>query len=148
MIPNRTDADDVMQETNVILLRKFSDFQLGSNFRAWACKIARYEVLKYRERSGRQSKYFCQEVIEEIAEVALERADVLQQRSDALSICLRKLREQDKELIRSRYDNGTSIKIIAEQEGRSSDAIYKTLRRIHRSLMDCVQRSVSSQGQA
>ena len=47
-------ADELLQETNVALLRKESEFDSGSNFQAWACSVAYYQVLtsrKARQRS-------------------------------------------------------------------------------------------------
>ena len=42
------DAEDVLQEANLVLWRKFDQYQEGTNFFAWACQIIRYEVLKYQ----------------------------------------------------------------------------------------------------
>ena len=35
LIPNRADAEDVLQQANLILWRKFGQFQIGTNFFAW-----------------------------------------------------------------------------------------------------------------
>ena len=45
-------VDDVIQETLLVLWRKFDAFEEGTNFDAWAAKIAYYEVLKERGRKG------------------------------------------------------------------------------------------------
>ena len=50
LLPASVDAEDVLQETNLVLWRKFDQYLPGTNFFAWACQITRYEVLKYRER--------------------------------------------------------------------------------------------------
>jgi RNA polymerase sigma-70 factor (ECF subfamily) len=39
--PSLADADDVLQETFLTVSRKASTFELGTNFVAWACSIAR-----------------------------------------------------------------------------------------------------------
>ena len=41
MLPNLTEADDVLQETNMVLWRKREEFEPGTNFGAWARTVAR-----------------------------------------------------------------------------------------------------------
>ena len=47
LLPDLTDAEDVLQETSVVLWEKFDQFQPGTNFVSWACKIAHFKVLKH-----------------------------------------------------------------------------------------------------
>jgi RNA polymerase sigma-70 factor, ECF subfamily len=146
-LPNRSDADDVMQETNLVLWRKFSEFQPGTNFRAWACRVAHFEVLAFmQKRRGILS--FDEQVAQSIAVTIVERADELDARRDALTVCLQKLRMHDREIIRMRYADNASTKAVAQHVGRSIDAIYKALGRIHRTLMTCIERSLARQEQA
>lgn len=46
MLPNESDADDVMQETSITLWKKFNDFQSGTDFVAWPVTIAKYKALE------------------------------------------------------------------------------------------------------
>ena len=50
----RLTLEDVFQAANLVLWRKFDQFEPGTNFFAWACQIIRYEVLKYREKYARR----------------------------------------------------------------------------------------------
>lgn len=53
LLPNWEGVDEVMQETSIVLWRKFDEFdpdRPGSKFTDWAFMIARYEVLKYRRK--------------------------------------------------------------------------------------------------
>ena len=50
LAPNRNEAEELLQETRVVLWEKFDDVAPGTNFLAWAYSVARLEVLKYRER--------------------------------------------------------------------------------------------------
>ncbi len=45
---NRTEAEDLVQETYAKALRGFSSFQLGTNFRAWMYRILRNSFLSSR----------------------------------------------------------------------------------------------------
>ena len=40
LIPDRSRARDLLQETNITLWKKAATFEEGTNFNAWACKIA------------------------------------------------------------------------------------------------------------
>jgi len=48
LLPQPEDASDVFQNTRLALLRKSAQFTPGTNFRAWAGQIAKYEVFNYR----------------------------------------------------------------------------------------------------
>ncbi|MFV1964884.1 MAG: sigma factor [Pirellulaceae bacterium] len=70
LLPTREGVDDVMQESSVVLWRKFPDSdQSGadSDFLGWAFMIARYEVLKYRRRRATDRLQFSEDVFELLA---------------------------------------------------------------------------------
>ena len=144
-VPNPVDAEEIHQETNVIIWRKFDRFELGTNFLAWACQIASYEVLKYRERQRRDRHLFSDEFVRQVASDAIEQADVLEQRRQHLAVCLSKLRDQDRELIQQRYSVGESGKSVAELIGRPINSVYQSLSRIRRTLLECVNRQIQAQ---
>jgi RNA polymerase sigma-70 factor (ECF subfamily) len=47
LVFSHQDAEEVFQNTSVVLWNKFGEFQPGSNFFAWASQVAYYEVLNY-----------------------------------------------------------------------------------------------------
>src|SRR4051812_30687389 len=53
MVPNWSDAEEIIQETNLLLWREFDKFQPGTNFAAWACRIALNQTLAWRKRKRR-----------------------------------------------------------------------------------------------
>ena len=70
MVHSRDDAEELYQQTSLVLWRKFDKFESGSNFFRWAARTAQLEALnflKYRRRSKLQ---FCSEVIEQLADAA------------------------------------------------------------------------------
>jgi RNA polymerase sigma-70 factor (ECF subfamily) len=48
MVPHPQDADDILQEAKVVMWRNFTKFEPGTNFGAWARKVAFHQVLAYR----------------------------------------------------------------------------------------------------
>jgi len=144
-VPNPVDAEEIHQETNVIIWRKFDRFELGTNFLAWSCQIANYEVLKYRQRQRRDRHLFSDEFVRQVASDAVEQADELEQRRQYLAVCLSKLKSNDLELIQQRYASGESGKSVAELIGRPINSVYQSLSRIRRTLLECVNRQIRAQ---
>lgn len=145
-IPNPIEAEEVQQETNVVIWSKFAQFRPGTNFLAWVSQIANFEVMKYRSRRKRDRMQFSDEFLETVSRESLERSDELEDRRKALIECIEKLRPRDRELIQQRYAPGEKGKHLAEQIGRPANSVYQSLGRIRRSLMDCIQRRLSKGG--
>ncbi len=144
MVPNVADADDIMQETAGIMWRKFYEFEPGTNFTAWAMKIARNKILQMRDKQNKQRcNLLSEKALEEAMSYVRPILDNMERRMDALDICLKKLQMRDQQLIRMRYENDIRINQLARQLGRSADGLYKSLARIHRILRECVKRTLS-----
>ena len=56
-------ANDVLQEANLVLWRTAGEFQMGSNFRAWAFRIAHFQVMAHRQRQLRDRLVFDDEML-------------------------------------------------------------------------------------
>lgn len=139
------EAEEVLQNVNVIIWKKCQQFQPGTNFLAWAAAIVNYEVLKYRSRRTRERLVFSDEFLTTVAAEVVERSEELEQRRTALKDCIQKLRTQDRELIQQRYAPGETGKNLAQQVGRPANSVYQSLGRIRRSLMECIQRRLTAE---
>ena len=49
-VPNRSDADDLFQETVALMWEKFKIFEEGTSFAAWGIQIAHYKRLLSSQR--------------------------------------------------------------------------------------------------
>ncbi len=146
LLSNCADADDVMQETSVALWEMFDSYESGTDFRAWACRVAYYRVLKFRERCQGTPFAVSDEFLDRVAAVSFERHDELEHRRQALIECMKKLRDRDRELLEHRYDaSQPTLKRIAELVGRPVNTVYKAMSRIHRTLFECVQRRLAQE---
>ena len=143
MLPNWGDAEDVLQETSIVLWRNFGEFEPGTNFRAWACKTAFYQVLSFRKRRKKMPCSLSKEAIEAISQESEELTDVLDDRFLALGQCVKKLKTRDRDLLGYFYGESTPVKVLAEKLGRPVGTITKSLTRIRRTLFDCVQRATT-----
>lgn len=144
--PNPIEAEEILQEANVIIWTKYSQFMPGTNFFAWTCQIARYEFLKHRERRIKDRLQFSDEFVSMVADEVEQRSDALDYRREALISCLRKLNPKDRELIQKRYSPGQSGKTVAEFLNRPANAVYQSLSRIRRTLHVCINRQLTSIG--
>jgi RNA polymerase sigma-70 factor, ECF subfamily len=148
LVSSSADADEILQETNVVIWSKWSQFTPGTNFVAWGRAIARLEVFRYRRRRDSRLQLLGDDVVELIAEQSAHQISDADQRRDALAECVNRLRERDRELIQRRYNSNVSGDEVAEQLGRPANSVYQSLGRIRRVLMECVRRRLSSAGAA
>lgn len=143
LLPNRTEADDLFQQTSILLWRKFEHFHEGSNFGAWACQIAKLEVRNFLRVRSRDRHYFSDEMLASLADIRLALDSELELRRDALRQCVDKLRPSDKEIIHKCYGpHATTAKDAAAHLGRPTNTLYKALIRIRRSLFECIERAL------
>lgn len=142
LVPNSANADDIMQETVGIMWQKFHTFEIGTNFSAWAISIARHKIFQFREKQLKNCARFSNKAIAEIISRSKDIQDSMDDRMDALQVCLKKLKVQDRYLVQMRYEKDIQTKQLAQQQGRSVNGLYKTMTRIHRVLQQCVQRTL------
>jgi RNA polymerase sigma-70 factor (ECF subfamily) len=146
LVPVWSDAEDLLQETSVVMWRKLDEFEPGTDFAAWALSIARYQVLNYRKKQRRDRVLFSDQALEMLAEQMATLSRGADARRDALENCLKKLNPRDRELVQLRYQPGATTQKVAEHVGRSIQAVYKSLNRIHGQLLSCIRRTLSSEG--
>ena len=147
LLPTREGVDDVMQESSVVLWRKFLDFDQGgadSDFLGWAVMIARYEVLKYRRRRATDRLQFSADVFELLACEAERTCATQVERQLALYECMKKLESGQLAILKAVYEDGAAIKDVAEKIGRSPGGLYKALARIRDSLARCVRTKLAA----
>lgn len=142
---NPVDAEEALQETNLVIWRKSDQYRPGTNFLAWACQIANFEVKKLRERRGRDRLYFSDEFVQRISEETPGTGEEFEERRRALNECLRRLRPKDRELIQRRYAPGENGRSVAEFLGRPANSVYQSLGRIRRTLLECIRRRLAAE---
>lgn len=142
LVPHWPDAEEILQETNLVLWKKQDQYEPGTDFVRWANQVAYYEVLKHRKRQRTGNRQFGDAFIEEVAAETLRLSDWLDAEREALAGCLAKLPQKDRVLISQRYLEGATTKTVATTVGRSVDAVYKSLQRIRGSLLQCVRRTL------
>jgi RNA polymerase sigma-70 factor, ECF subfamily len=87
-------------------------------------------------------------LVQQLAENAAATADLTDRRQEALEQCLKKLADDDQALLRRRYESGAAVRAVAADLGRSVQAVYRALNRIHLALLDCIQRALRAEARA
>jgi RNA polymerase sigma-70 factor (ECF subfamily) len=144
-VPNRSDADDLFQETSLVLWDKFDQFSPGTNFYAWACRVAYLNVCNQRRRKEPGTLAFDDALLELLHGDQLAAGDAVEQELNALADCYAKLRPVDQDLLRRRYVEGATIQRVAIEVGRPVEGLYKAMRRIHETLFICIQRRLEEE---
>ena len=138
--PDRSEAQDILQETNVVLWQKIGEFQSGTNFKAWAFRIAYLQTLAHFKRTKRSHWLgFSTELIETIADEAGPLLTDFEQRQRALRHCVEKLPEQDRDIVRAHYESGQPLAELGARLGRSAGALKQVLFRVRRTLRACIE---------
>jgi len=144
LVPNRTDAEDIIQETVSVAWEKFGAFDEGTDFGAWIKKIAHYKVMDHRKQGGHHRIIFSDGLIRVLAPRAEKTFEQTDSRVAALRSCLKRLSASDRHILKQRYEEGLTIKAIAERANRSAQGLYKVMIRIHGQLRRCVHYSLLS----
>jgi RNA polymerase sigma-70 factor (ECF subfamily) len=143
LVPNWADADEILQETNIRLWEEFEKFQAGTNFAAWAVRVAHFQILTWRKRVSRSKLVFDQRVVDALAAEPCWTDEEFEARQQALADCVSELPINSRELLRHCYISGSKAKDVAVELNRSPAAIYKALERIRVSLHGCIERKLA-----
>jgi len=145
LVRRPADAEDILQETNVVLWRKRETWRPGSDFYAWAFEIARLQALNFWSRKARQGSRFDEALLAEIAAVAQTESEQFAPRESALRDCLQKLPETQRGLILRRYQPGAAVNALASEMGKTARAVSESLRRIRDTLRQCIERTLAAE---
>ena len=141
LVPNVNEADDIMQETSRVMWEKFDQFEVGTNFVAWAVTIARYQVMSYRMKYNSRVS-LSPDIIDMLVEESSNQMADEQQRIMALRNCLEKLEEKDLKLIKNRFEHNKTAKVLSKENGVAMNTIYRHESRILSLLFSCIRRTI------
>jgi RNA polymerase sigma-70 factor (ECF subfamily) len=135
-------AEDVFQETTMVLFREAGQFRPGTDFGAWARSVARNRVREYFRKRNRHLP------LSEAAEAALEdrfretRADWWRERREALLRCLGGLGDRLRGLLDLYYGQSRTAEQVAASVGTTPVAVRIALCRIRKQLRLCAEREL------
>ena len=133
-------ANDVLQEANIVLWKQWRQFKPGSNFKAWAFRIAHFQFMAYRQKKLRDKTLFSVDLLSTLASEAKEVDERYEARAAALEKCLERMPPRSREAIRLRYADELNVSDIAQKLCRNANAVYQILFRARQWLTECVQK--------
>jgi RNA polymerase sigma-70 factor (ECF subfamily) len=148
MVPNRSDCEDILQDTLTEMWNKFDEYKEGTNFKAWGISIARFKVLSHQAKYQKFKFHFHSDTIkllEKESHVELDEKH-LENQKDILKGCLKKLSSKEREYLGFRYEQQLTFEGIADRFGVSMQAAFKAISIIHARLLKCVHLGMESEG--
>jgi len=137
LCPNYVQADDILQETAIVMWDKFDDLKDPESFLAWAVQIARFKIINHR-RKKTAGLWLSEEVLDRINSETQKCVLNPSRQTEALQECLLKLSINERKLIALRYEQGQSFVEIARKINRSVNGLYNTSAKIHLKLRLCI----------
>ncbi len=145
MVWNPADADDVLQETNLVLWEKVAEFDAAQPFLPWAMRFAQFQAMAWLKRHRRQTErlVFDDDLAKLLADEAVREEPAFDARQHALASCLQKLTPEQRKLIARRYEPGSSVNAMAEAANSTAKAVSDKLRRIRQALLKCIEKTIA-----
>lgn len=141
LLPNRSDAEDILQETNLILCKKAKEYNPDGHFQGWAFRIARYQIMAHMTKYRRSKIHFSNELAEAMAEEDFDSTS-LNVTQKALQLCYDLLPKHMQSIARLRFKEEKTLKDISSLVNRPIGSVSATLHRIRRNLLNCVHQKI------
>ena len=148
LLGGANDADDVLQETNMKLCRRYALYDREQPFLRWAYTFARFEVMAHRKSKQRSRLVLDDELVVRMAGELEESAEKADSRLKVLERCIERLNPRQRELISARYSRGEAVRDIAERLSRPENAMAALFYRLRKILADCVHSNIGKEGLA
>jgi RNA polymerase sigma-70 factor, ECF subfamily len=145
LLPHWSDAEDVFQQTSLVLWRKFGEFERGTSFLAWASRVAFFEVRNFQRVAGRDRLRFSETLLEQLAEQRVASPEAANRKREFLLGCIAKLSEDQRALLLRTYEDEKTVKELADEFHRAPQTLYNRLTSIRRSLFECVEAAMQRQ---
>ncbi|MEI8234887.1 MAG: sigma-70 family RNA polymerase sigma factor [Verrucomicrobiota bacterium] len=142
MVPNASDAEDVLQETAVVLWQKQPEYDPSRPFFPWAMQFARNKIYQFRRHHARDRLILDDDVFGLLLAERPSLEPQLDRRRHWLDTCFKKLPGHSAGLMERRYFDGMTVQEIAAETQTSVSTLYKLFYRIRDALMRCVENSL------
>ena len=146
LVPGGSDIDDLVQETFLTVTAKAANFEMGTNFVAWAMTIARFKVLEHFRKGKKSEQFLGEDILDLLVEDAPDRTGDAP-KVHALKQCLGNLTPRVQKMLAFRYENGWKPERIAEELGWGANSVYVALSRARSTLRECILKN-EERGQA
>lgn len=144
IVQDMDEADDVLQQTSIVLWRKYDTFDRSRDFFAWACGVARLEARNFLRKCRTHRLVFSDQLDELMVKSLQSTTDHdRESRREALTGCIEKLSLRDRGLLERCYARGASVREVAESLKRTPQSLHNSLKRVRDGLQECVRRKLA-----
>lgn len=145
LLGDRAAANDVVQETNLVLWRKLDEFDPSRPFLPWAFAVARFQVLANLRDKKRDRLLLDEDLADKLGSEVESASGSLDAVREALRGCLQKLPPQSRDLVQHRYLRSMSVADVADALGRTVGATKVALLRARKQLAACIERTLTAE---
>lgn len=142
LVPNKLDTEDILQETLAEMWNKFDRFEMGTDFVAWGCTIAKYKVIEFRRRVKNTRLQFNDSLVQILEIESDQKLKKMSCYIDALQQCMQKLTRKEIGFLKQRYEDDLTLTKIASRTGISFQGVHKAISIIHSKLVRCIRTSL------
>lgn len=143
LVPSQLDAQEIVQDTAVLLWEKFDQYDPARPFTPWACRFALNVARQWMGRRKRWKTLLDKGLAEELLARREELKSEFDDRLLHLPHCIEQLPDSQRKLIEGYYVQQLGIDEISVQARRSVEAAYKALQRIRQKLKLCIERTLA-----
>jgi len=133
-------VEDVIQEVIVKALANRDKIKDEKHLLAWARTTTRNQSIDFLRKHRGRVVTLEDETLELLHENMSSRESAgTSARKDALHLCISKLPEKSRKVLKLRYQEEMKGTAVAESLNRTVDAVYQMLSRLHRQLRKCIE---------
>ncbi len=151
MLRSWTLAEDVVQEAFLVVMNKWQDLREDAGVFLWVRQIVHFKTLEAIRTRGRETVLPDQELLDLVEQSVTENldencADRQRMMGASLRDCMSRLNRFSLSLLAGFYWRQESCETLADQHGRSVNAIRLMLSRLREKLRTCLTRRLEQQG--
>ena len=143
LVPSVSDAEEIVQQTAVVLWEKFDQYDRSLPFTPWACRFALNVTRQWMDRRRRWQRLLTGDVAADLVHRQQRLSPEFDDRLEQLKVCLQKLSADQRDLVEGYYFRQLTVESLGQRTQKSVDAVYKALQRIRQQLGDCILRTIS-----
>ena len=142
-IHNFSDAQDVVQDVAQAAVEAIDSYDLSRPFGPWILGVARFKVVDYLRRHGRDRHIFDSESVDRLAGAYAKQDARLDDMKAALADCMQALGKRDRKALDLRYVDDVKPAQIANELNMTGSSTRVLLHRIRQALAQCVERKLA-----
>ncbi|MFK7789501.1 MAG: sigma-70 family RNA polymerase sigma factor [Phycisphaeraceae bacterium] len=139
----RSDIEDLTQEAAAKAWEQLGTYDPTRPFEPWLLTIAKFELLSYLRDHKRSRLVFSEALVDQLSDTLAEMQGKQELPAlDALEQCLSRVPNDDRELLRQRFELDKTGQAIAEALQLSGATVSRRLQRIYSQLLLCVRQAM------